>query len=68
MIFLACHKSDLLPLKKKTAFLVTFDIKNGFYDSFPFQNVYFYIHYSNSLKVTALHMFLKKIGLTPSLL
>ena len=37
--------------KKKSAFLVLPDIKNGFSDSFPFQTVYFYSHHSNSLKV-----------------
>ena len=34
---------------------------------FDSRNVYFYIHHSNSLKVTALDMFIKKIGFTPPL-
>ena len=32
---------------------------------FHSRNVYFYIHYSNSLKVTALDMFLKQMGSHP---
>ena len=32
---------------------------------FHSKNVYFYEHYSNSLKVTALDMFLKKMGSHP---
>ena len=45
MIFLAIF------WKKKSAFLVLPDTKNGFSDSFPFQTVYVYSHHSNSLKV-----------------
>ena len=32
---------------------------------FHSKNVYSYVHYCNSLKVTALDMFKKKMGLTP---
>ena len=32
---------------------------------FHSKNVYFYIHYSNSLKVTALNMFQKSLGSHP---
>ena len=50
---------------KKSTFLVKFNIKNGFSNSIPFQKYYFYIHYSNSLKVTALNMFKKNLGSHP---
>ena len=34
-------------------------------DSFPFQNVYFYIHLRNSLEVTALDICFKKKKIGP---
>ena len=43
LLFLACHKKflikkgDFLLFSTKKASLVKLDIKNGFYDSFPFQ-------------------------------
>ena len=33
---------------------------------FHSENLYFYIHYSNSLKVTALYMFQRKLGSHPN--
>ena len=50
---------------KQSAFLVKFDIKMDSLTHFHSRNVYFYIHYNNSLQVTALDMFQKKIGFTP---
>ena len=47
-------KNIFLPFSQKSAFLMRFDIKNGFSDSFPSQKCIFYIHFSDSLKV--MHM------------
>ena len=47
---------------KKSSFLVKFDIKNGFSDSFPFQKCILLYTLQYSLKVTALDMFQKILG------
>ena len=55
-VFLFCH------FLKKSSFLVKFDIKMDSLTHFHSRNVYFHIHYSNKLKVTALDMFQKMFG------
>ena len=61
------QKSDsFLPFSENT-FLSTFLVKFDSLTHFHSRNVYFYIHYSNSLNVTALDMLKKKNGFTPPL-
>ena len=50
---------------EKLAFLVKYDIKNGYYDSFLFKKMYTFINYNKSLKVTAFDIFLFKWVDTP---
>ena len=48
------QKSSFLALLE---FLVKFDAKNGFFDSFPLKNVYNYVLCLNGSNVTALNVF-----------
>ena len=54
-----CH---FFKKKKKQYFLVNFDRKMDYMTHFHSKDVYFYIHYIDSLQVTALDVFKKKLG------
>ena len=62
----SCHSSGPPGhFLKKSAFLVNLISKMDSLTHLHSRNVYFYIHYSNSLKVTALHMFQNNLDSHP---